>query len=160
MTDAPSGGGCGVANRPGKEPKRVSLPDFSSLYQAILFVALYFALKHLVFDRFLETLEQRHHRTRGGLGEAAKLQEEAARLRADYEAQMAEIRRQAASAKEEIRRQAEKEEEEIIESARREAAKVLASMRAKIAEEARAARETLENETKTLSEQILADVLR
>lgn len=137
----------------------MSLPDLSSLYQAILFVALYWALKHLVFDRLLEALGDRHRRTRGGLEEAERLKTEAARLQADYEAKMAEIRHQAASARDEIRRQAEKAEQEIIESARREAAEVLAGLRAKIAQEVRAARASLEGETEKLSQKILSDIL-
>lgn len=117
-------------------------------------------MKRLVFDRFVQMVDRRHERTRGGLVEAGKLREEAARLQSDYEAQMAEIRHQAMSAKEEIRRQAEKEEQELIESARREAAEILDSLRTKIAEEVRAARATLESETEKLSDQILNVILR
>jgi len=149
-----------VADGPRRKSQHLSLPDLSSVYQAILFVALYFALKRLVFDRFLQALDRRHERTRGGLAEAGKLREEAARLQAEYETQMAGIRRQAVSAREEIRSQAEKEEQQLIESARREAAEVLAALRAKINEEVRTARAALESETANLSEKILSDILR
>ena len=128
-------------------------------YQAALFVALYFALKNLVFDRFLANLDARHHRTRGALDEARRLREEAARLQADYESQMAEIRRRAAAAREEIRKQAEEEERELVESARQEAARALTEARVKIAAEAEATRAALAGETARLSEQILASLL-
>jgi F-type H+-transporting ATPase subunit b len=125
------------------------------LYQAVLFVALYVALKRLVFDRLLANLQARHDRTRGALEEAAKLREQVAALRVDYATQMAELGRQAALAKEEIRRQAEASEREILEAARSEAARSLATARARMADEVRAAQASLENEVAQLSERVL-----
>jgi len=130
------------------------------LYQAILFVALYFVLKRLVFGRFVENLEARHRRTQGALEEAMRLREEAGRLQADYEAQMAEMRRRAAAAKEEIRRQAEKGERELLDLARGEAARSLAQAQAEIAEQVRAARAALEGDVNKLSEQVLDRLLK
>jgi F-type H+-transporting ATPase subunit b len=130
------------------------------LYQAILFVALYFILKRLVFDRFLDNLEARHQRTKGALEEAALLREEAGRLQADYEAQMAEMRHQAAVAKDDIRRQAEKGEQELLELARGEAAQSLVKARAEIAEQVRVARASLEGDVAKLSEQVLERLLK
>lgn len=129
------------------------------VYQAALFVALYFALKILVFDRFLANLDARHDRTRGALESAARLREEAARLQDDYEGQLAEIRRRAAAAREEIRKQAEEQERELVESARRETASALAEARAKIAKDAEATRATLAGEVTRLSEEILTKLL-
>lgn len=130
------------------------------VYQIALFLVLYFALKTLVFDRFLANLDARHHHTRGALEEAAKLREEAGRLAADYETQMAKIRQEAAAAREEIRRQGEQAERELLETARREAAKTLATARATIADEARTAKTALEAETDALSERILDALLK
>lgn len=129
------------------------------LYQAVLFVALYFALKSLVFDRFVANLDRRHQRTSGALEKAKALRDEATRLQADYEGQMAEIRRQAAAAREEIRRHAEREERELLESARREARRSLAEARARIAQEAEATRASLSGETARLANEILANLL-
>jgi F-type H+-transporting ATPase subunit b len=128
-------------------------------YQAALFVALYFLLKRLVFDRFLANLDARHDHTRGALEEAKRLRDEAVRLQADYESQMAEIRRRAAAEREEIRRQAEAEERELVESARQEAARALTEARVKIAAEAEATRSALAGEVARLSEEILASLL-
>jgi F-type H+-transporting ATPase subunit b len=130
------------------------------LYQAILFVALYFVLKRLVFDPFLDNLAARHRRTRGALEEATRLREEAGRLQADYEAQMAEMRQRAAVAKDEIRREAEKGEQELVELARGEAARSLAKAQAEIAEQVRAARGALEGDVAKLSEQVLERLLK
>ena len=130
------------------------------VYQAVLFIALYFVLKGLVFDRFLASLDARHHRTRGAVEESAKLREEAARLAADYESQMAKIRHEAAAAAEDIRRQAERAERELIDAARREAAEMLAKARATIAEEARGTRAALEAETGPLAQSIIATLLK
>lgn len=128
-------------------------------YQVILFLALYAVLKRLVFDRFLENLDQRHQHTRGALEGAAKLREESARLTADYERQMVEIRRQAAAAREEIRRSAEAEERDLIETARAAATRSLAEARARIDAEVRATRTSLEAEITELSEAALAKLL-
>lgn len=129
------------------------------LYQAALFVALYFVLKRMVFDRFLENLEARHHRTRGALEEAARLRDEAARLQADYDEQLAEIRHQAAAAKDEIRKEAEAREQELLEAAHGEAARSLAKAREEIDRQIRAARASLENDVTKLSEQVLERLL-
>jgi F-type H+-transporting ATPase subunit b len=129
------------------------------LYQAALFVALYFVLKKLVFDRFMANLDAREHRTRGALEEAKRLRDESARLQADYESQMAEIRRRGAAEREEIRKQAEREERELMESARQEAARALTEARAKIAAEAETTRSALAGEAHRLSEEILATLL-
>jgi F-type H+-transporting ATPase subunit b len=129
------------------------------VYQAALFVALYFVLKNLVFDRFLANLDARHDRTRGALEAATRLREEAARLQADYESQMAQLRRRAAAEREEIRKQAEEQERELVESARREAASALAEARAKLAADAEATRATLAGEVTRLSEEILTNLL-
>jgi F-type H+-transporting ATPase subunit b len=129
------------------------------IYQAALFVALYFILKNLVFDRFLANLDARHDRTRGALEAATRLREEAARLQTDYEGQLAEMRRRAAAEREAIRRQAEEEERELVQSARQEAARALTEARVKIAAEAEATRTALAGETTRLSEEILANLL-
>ena len=130
------------------------------LYQAVLFVAVYFVLKSLVFDRFLANLEARHHRTRGALEESAKVRAEAERLVADYEIEMTKIRQEAAALREQIRRQGEDAERDLIEAARREAAKTLAAARTRIAEESNAARSALEGDVGALSERVLETLLR
>jgi F-type H+-transporting ATPase subunit b len=129
------------------------------VYQAALFVALYFVLKKLVFDRFLANLDARQQRTRGALEQATRVREDAARLQADYESQMAEIRRRGAAEREKIRKQAEEEERELVESARQAATRALAEARVKIAAEAEATRAALAGETSRLAEEILASLL-
>jgi F-type H+-transporting ATPase subunit b len=134
-------------------------PDITAVYQAALFVALWFVLKRLVFDRFVETIEARHHHTHGALAEARKLREEAASLRAGVDASMDELRRQAARAKDEIRRQAAEEERRLVEEAREDASRVLEEMRKRLAGEAAATRAALEGETEGLAEAVAQVVL-
>jgi F-type H+-transporting ATPase subunit b len=138
----------------------MEITPLAVVYQAVLFVALYFALKTLVFDRFLANIDARHQRTRGALEESVKLREQAERLVADYDLEMAKIRREAAALGEEIRRQGEEAERELIETARREAAKTLGAARARIAEEANAAKRALEAEIGPLSERVLETLLK
>src|SRR5262245_5088653 len=130
------------------------------VYQVLLFVVLYVALKNLVFDRFLANIDARHQRTRGALEQATKLRAEAARLQSEYEAQLVELRREAAAAGEEIRRRAESEERELMESARREAARSLTEARRRITAEAETTRAALGAETAKLVEEIVRNVLK
>jgi F-type H+-transporting ATPase subunit b len=130
------------------------------LYQTLLFVALYLALKKLVFDRFLANIDARRRRTRGALEQATKLRQETAQLQSDYETKMSELRREAAAAAEGIRRSAESEERELVESARREATLSLTNARREIAAEAETTRTALRAETAKLVEEIVRDVLK
>jgi F-type H+-transporting ATPase subunit b len=129
-------------------------PNATFIYQAILLVVLWVALKRLVFDRTLETLHEREERTSGALSEAKRLRDEAATLRAEYETAMGEVRREAALARDEIRRRAEAEERELLESARAEASKTLESFRATVAAEVAAARVELERDADVLAERV------
>ena len=113
-----------------------------SVYQALLFVVLYFALKNLVFDRFLANIDARRRRTRGALEQATKLREEAA------------------AAGEEIRRHAESEERELLESARQEAARSLTEARRRIAAEVETTRAALGAETAKLVEDVVRNILK
>jgi F-type H+-transporting ATPase subunit b len=130
------------------------------LYQALLFVALYFALKNLVFDPFLANLDARGERTRGALEQATQLRHQIAQLESEYEKQMAELRREAAVAGEDIRQRAEGEERRLLESAREEASRSLAEARQRIAAEAEATRGALGADTSRLVEEILRNVLK
>jgi F-type H+-transporting ATPase subunit b len=138
----------------------MEITPLAVVYQAVLFVALYFALKSLVFDRFLANIDARHQRTRGALEESAKLREQAERLVADYDLEMAKMRREAAALGEQIRRQGEEAERDLTETARREAAETLAAARARITQEVDAAKRALEAEVGALSDRVLETLLK
>ena len=140
-------------DRPREERQRPMEFSLETIvYQAALFVALYFVLKKLVFERFLANLDARQDRTRGALEQATRLREEAARLQADYESQMARAasaRRPRSGKRSAGRRKSE--ERELVESARQEAARALMEARVKIAAEAEATRAALAGEIAPLS---------
>jgi F-type H+-transporting ATPase subunit b len=138
----------------------MEITPLAVVYQAILFIALYFALKSIVFDRFLGNIDARHRRTLGALEESAKLREQAERLVADYDLEMSKIRREAAALGEQIRRQGEEAERDLIETVRREAGETLASARSRIAQEAEAAKRALEAEIGALSDRVLETLLK
>jgi F-type H+-transporting ATPase subunit b len=138
----------------------MEITPLAVVYQAVLFVALYFALKSLVFDRFLANIDARHQRTRGALEESAKLREQAERLVADYDLEMTKIRREAAALGEQIRRQGEEAERNLIETARREAGETIAAARSRIAQEAAAAKRELEADVGALSDRVLETLLK
>jgi F-type H+-transporting ATPase subunit b len=135
-------------------------PNITALYQAILLLVLWVALKRLIFDRTLANLHRRDEKTAGALAEAKRLREEAASLRSEYETAMTEVRRSAARAREDIRKRAEAEERELLETARTEAARALEEFRGKVASELAAARTDLERQADDLAEQVARTVLR
>ena len=134
-------------------------PDVTALYQIVLFVALWLALKKIVLDRFLENLADQNRRTDGAVAEAKKLAEEAQALREEHEQFLTGIRREAAQAQEEIRRVAEREEREVLDSARGEAGRILGELREQTRQETEVARQSLEQETTALSKQIARSLL-
>lgn len=134
-------------------------PDITALYEALLFVALYFVLKSLVFDRFLGAVEKRRERSEGALAEAKRLRDEAAVLRSEQEAALAEVGREAARARDELRQQAAAEERSLIEAAREDAARTLEALRVEVAREIDAARRSLEGEVQALAERMAQTIL-
>ena len=71
--------------------------DLSILYQIILFVALWLILNKILFQPYLQLLEERERRTIGAEHDSADLEHEGARLRAQYEGKIAQAQSAAAA---------------------------------------------------------------
>ena len=106
--------------------------DLSNLYQIILFVALWLILNKILFQPYLQLLEERERRTIGAEHDSADLEHEGARLRAQYEEKIAQAQTAAYAAKDAILQEARQQREKILGQARAEAASKLEQARREI----------------------------
>ena len=106
--------------------------DLSILYQIILFVALWLILNKILFQPYLQLLEERERRTIGAEHDSADLEHEGARLRAQYEEKIAQAQTAAYAAKDAILQEARQQREKILGQARAEAASKLEQTRREI----------------------------
>jgi F-type H+-transporting ATPase subunit b len=106
--------------------------DLSILYQIILFVALWLILNKILFQPYLQLLEERERRTIGAEHDSADLEHEGARLRAQYEEKIAQAQTAAYAAKDTILQEARQQREKILGQARAAAASKLEQTRREI----------------------------
>ena len=106
--------------------------DLSILYQIILFVALWLILNKILFQPYLQLLEERERRTIGAEHDSADLEHEGARLRAQYEEKIAQAQTAAYAAKDAILQEARQQREKILGEARAAAASKLEQARREI----------------------------
>lgn len=106
--------------------------DLSILYQIILFVALWLILNKILFQPYLQLLEERERRTIGAEHDSADLEHEGARLRAQYEEKIAQAQTAAYAAKDAILQEARQQREKILGQARAAAASKLEQTRREI----------------------------
>ncbi|WP_184789208.1 F0F1 ATP synthase subunit B [Phytomonospora endophytica] len=104
----------------------------------VLFALLCFVLMKYVFPRMEATFEARTDAIEGGLERAARAQEEAAALLAEYRAQLAGARRDAAAIREEARAEAHARRAEILAETERERDAIIAAGRDAMAADRRA----------------------
>lgn len=86
---------------------------------------LFFGLSYLLFNPVRDVLEKRRQKIAGELEEAASDKENAAIMKAEYEARLKEVDKEAEGILEDARKKAKKREAEIIEEAKTEAARIL-----------------------------------
>src|SRR5215813_5169131 len=108
------------------------LPDFTLVYQIILFLILWAILSKLVFRPYLALLEERERRTAGVARETADLELEANRLKMAYEEQVAKAQAAGNAAKEAILSDARQQREELLGRAREEASSALEQVREEV----------------------------
>ncbi|MGE5217435.1 MAG: ATP synthase F0 subunit B [Chloroflexota bacterium] len=107
--------------------------DISIFYQAVLFVILWLVLNKLLFQPYLKLLEERERRTSGAQHDSADLEQEGARLRAQYQEKIAQAESAGYATKERILQAAREEREKVLGQARQEAADHLERVRQEIA---------------------------
>lgn len=106
--------------------------DFSVFYQIVLFLLLWLILNRVLFRPYLAALEERERQTSGAYHDVEVLEGEGARLKAEYEAQLARAQAVGNAAKERILQEAHQQREKIINQAREEATALLETGRQEI----------------------------
>ena len=97
---------------------------FDVIFEAIAILIMFVLLSYLLFEPVRKILEDRKKKVAGQLDQAQKDQEEAARLRAEYEGKIKNIEKEADEILTQARKKALKREEEIVQEAKEEAARV------------------------------------
>lgn len=133
--------------------------DLSILYQIILFVALWLILNKILFQPYLQLLEERERRTIGAEHDSADLEHEGARLRAQYEEKIAQAQTAAYAAKDAILQEARQQREKILGQARAEAASKLEQARREISLALEKEKALAAAETATVAGEMVSKVL-
>src|SRR4030095_3321010 len=119
--------------------------DISILYQIILFVILWWILNKILFQPYLHLLEERERKTTGAQHDSADLEQEGARLRAQYQEKLAQPKTAGDAEKDAILQDARQQREKILAAARQEATQTLERVRSEIAS-------ALERETRRVAQ--------
>jgi F-type H+-transporting ATPase subunit b len=133
--------------------------DISILYQVILFVALGLIVNKVLFQPYLKLLDERERKTTGSQHDSSELEQESARLRAQYEEKIAHAQSLAAAERERILQSAREQRERILSAARQEAEQTLAGRRQEIAAALVAERRLASAEAATIAADIASKVL-
>lgn len=107
--------------------------DFSIFYQVILFVVLWVILDKLLFQPYLHLLAERERKTTGAEHDSSDLENQGARLKAQYEEKIAQAQAAGYAAKDTIVQDGRQQREKILSQARHEAAGTLERNRNEVA---------------------------
>jgi F-type H+-transporting ATPase subunit b len=133
--------------------------NYSLAVQAVLFVALWLALKRFWFDPALRVIAERAKRSEGQVEEARKLEAEIERMRHEHQAALQHARTEAQREVADIMRRAEAEQKQLIAQANDEAQRTLADMRTRVAEDVAVARKTLSAHVGALAREVARTVM-
>jgi F-type H+-transporting ATPase subunit b len=141
-------------------PQAISVDfDATFLLQIVLFVALTFVLKPLLFDPMLKLFEEREKLTDGAKAQARRMDEKSATALSEYETAMANARAGANAEREKFRAEGLKREQEILASVREATAKVLDDGKRAAQGEAERARSALSADASVLARDLAGRVL-
>ncbi|MGZ8496096.1 MAG: ATP synthase F0 subunit B [Candidatus Binatia bacterium] len=107
--------------------------DYSIVYQMVLFVVLWLILNKLLFQPYLRLLEEREHKTTGAQHDSVDLEHEGAKLKAQFDEQIAQGQAVGYAAKEAINQDARQQREKILGQARDAATRTLDQVRQEVA---------------------------
>jgi F-type H+-transporting ATPase subunit b len=133
--------------------------DYSVLYQIGLFLILWLILSKVLFRPYLDLLDQREHRTSGAQQDSSELEQEGARLKAEYEEKIAQARATGTAAKDAIVQEGRQERERILQQAREEAAHTLEAARLEVRSQLERERERLAAEVAEVAQDMVAKIL-
>ncbi len=134
-------------------------PDWTFVFQIILFLVLWTFLRRLLFEPNLAVLKNREERNAGALKEASRVKAEAEAMDEQYRTRLTGIRAGAMQQVDTVYREAEEQARVLIESARADAASTMAGLRETLAQELAQARQSLTASVPAFSREIAAKLL-
>ncbi len=133
--------------------------DITVVYQIVLFLILWLVLSRVLFRPYLGLLEERDKSTFGARRASTDLEEQGARLRAQYEQKIQEAQSRGRAMKEAILQEARLQSEQLIGKAREEAAGSLAQVRADVQRQIDSERQLAEAEADRLARDMVSKIL-
>ena len=133
--------------------------DYSIVYQIVLFLTLWIILSKVLFRPYLNLLEERERRTTGAQHDAADLEQEGARLRAEYEQAIARAQTSGYAAKESILQEAREQREKLLSQAREEAMTLLEGVRREVASQLQKERQFAAAEARVVAQEMVDKIL-
>ena len=133
--------------------------DITVVYQIVLFLILWLVLSRVLFRPYLGLLKERDKSTFGARQASADLEEQGARLRAQYEQKIQEAQSRGRAMKEAILQEARLQSEQLIGEAREEAAGSLAQVRADVQRQIDSERQFAEAEADRLARDMVSKIL-
>ena len=125
----------------------------------ICFFVVFGILGKMLLPRIVKTLEEREDAIEGGINRAEQAQAEAAQLREEYKAQLAEANREAARQREAAREEGAQIVAEMREQAQAEARRIVDAAEAQIAAERQQALASLRAEVGTLAIELASRIV-
>ena len=133
--------------------------DFSVVYQIVLFLVLWFVLSKVLFRPYLKLLEEREGKTAGASHDAADLEREGARPKAQYEERIAQAQAAGGAAKESILQEARQRRDQVLSQARHEATATLEQARREVASQLAREQQLAATEVATVARQMASKIL-
>jgi F-type H+-transporting ATPase subunit b len=125
----------------------------------VCFIVIFGFLAKLLIPRITKTLEEREDAIEGGINRAEQAQAEAAQLREEYKAQLAEANREAARQREAAREEGAQIVAEMREQAQAEARRIVDAAQAQIAAERQQTLASLRAEVGTLAIELASRIV-
>ncbi|MGH3300639.1 MAG: F0F1 ATP synthase subunit B [Streptosporangiaceae bacterium] len=129
------------------------------IWGGIAFLIVFVALWKMLLPRITKTLQDRTDKIEGGILRAARAEEEAGRLAAQYRSQLDESRHDAARVREESKEQGARIIAEMREQAQAEAARIMQAAQAQIAADRQQAFASLRAEVGALAVELASKIV-
>ena len=133
--------------------------DYSIIYQIFLFLVLWIILSKVLFRPYLHLLEERERRTIGAQHDSTELEREGARLRAQYEEQIARAQAAGYTAKEAIVQDGRQQREKLLGQAREMAMNMLEGVRREVDSQMQRERQLAVAEARIVAQEIANKIL-
>src|ERR671918_1644957 len=133
--------------------------DYSIIYQIVLFLVLWIVLRKVLFQPYLQLLEERERKTVGAQQDSTDLEHEGARLRAQYEEKIAQAQAAGYAAKETILQEGRRERERVVTQARDEAMAMLEAARREVESQLQRERQLAADEARSVAQEMVRKIL-